>query len=803
MNTSSFGRATRAIIILAASAFLAAFSLGVPAKQNLMAPWSAVAFLVVGCALWLASNPRVGSSGPHRACAILVFTIGAIVSAEHITRAPATAFDELLFPSLLPHDTLLPGRPAELAGFRYCLLGVMLFLMRSRNRRLVLIREWCAISIVTLCYFGFVAVISSWGTAAPQSISPYAAILGMLAAIYVLIIEPYGSLLPLLRDNGPAGLIARTLMPVSLILPATTLVIRQLVTHEPVDDTRRPGGILFASINIIAGLAIVWVAAAKVLSIDLMRRKAEDDVRASRDTLDRRVQVRTQELLDANERLAIEVASRHRTQTELQHTNAMLASLIEACPLAITAFNLDLSVRKSNAAADAMGLPNNPDCRMLAERANRGEEVDGAELVCEVDGEMVHLHVWASPILTQGTQPDGVVMMAADVSERKALEAHIQQNQRLESLGVLAGGIAHDFNNLLTGVLGNASLLQRRFKPDSREALAASDLISAGQVMAKLTSQMLAYSGRSRFHIQPLDLSTEVQQITNLLQASIPKNVYLNLALGENLPVIEGDASQVQQVVMNLVINGGEALGSEQGCVDVSATARHVEESELAASVTRPPAPAGQYVVLEVRDSGAGMDEETMSRIFDPFFTTKFAGRGLGLSAVLGIVRAHHGALIVQSAPGQGATFRVFFPCSTARKPAAPPECIVSQQGSGTILVVDDEDSVLRMAESVLDEAGYDVLSATNGREALNIYEEKSGHIDAVVLDMTMPVMGGEETMEHLAERWPGATIIATSGYDVEEAERRLGARPAGFLQKPYTAAQLTSKIAEVVRARA
>ncbi len=535
----------------------------------------------------------------------------------------------------------------------------------------------------------------------------------------------------------------------------------------------------------------------------MLRRKAEDDVRASRDNLDRRVQVRTQELLDANERLAIEVASRHRTQMELQQTNAMLASLIEACPLAITAFNLDHSVRKSNAAAESMGLPHNQDCRMLAERASRGEPVDAVELLCDVDGKPIHMDVWASPILTNGAHPDGVVMMAADVSERKALESHIQQNQRLESLGVLAGGIAHDFNNLLTGVLGNASLLQKRFQSDSREARAADDLISAGQVMAKLTSQMLAYSGRSRFHVQPLDLSIEVRQITNLLQASVPKNVRLNLALAEGLPAIEGDASQVQQVVMNLVINAAEAIGSEQGSMDVRTLTRRAEQSELAAGVTRPPAPAGDYVVLEVSDSGAGMDEETMSRIFDPFFTTKFAGRGLGLSAVLGIVRAHHGAMIVQSSPGVGATFRVFFPCSAADKAVAPPELATNQQGTGTILVVDDEDSVLRMAESVLDEAGYDVLSASNGREALDIYEENSGCIDAVVLDMTMPVMGGEETMEHFAERWPGATIIATSGYDVEEAERRLGARPAGFLQKPYTAAQLTSKIAEVVRPRA
>jgi len=803
MSISSFGKATVVIIILTAFSFLAVFLFGVSVTPKLMAPWSALAFSIVGLTLWIAPNSRVEGLALHRIGAILVFAIGAVFCGEHLANAPSTAFDRLIFPSLLPQNSLLPGRPAQLAGFRYCLLGAMMFLMRTRRRGLVLVREWIAVTIITLCYFGFVAVMSSWGTAAPQSISPFAAILGMLAAANVLATGPDGLLLPLLRDSGPAGLIARSLMPVALILPAITLSVRQLLTHVPVDDSRRPDGILFASFNILAALAIVWIGASKVLSVDVLRRKAEDDVRASCDNLDRRVQLRTQELLDANERLAIEVASRQRTQYELQQTNAMLASLIEACPLAIIAFNLDRSVRKSNAAADAMRLPDNLECRALAERASGGEPVDATELVCEVEGKSVHLHVWASPILTQGACPDGVVMMVADVSESKVLEAHIQQNQRLDSLGVLAGGIAHDFNNLLTGVMGNASLLQNRFHPGSPEARAAGDLITAGQVMAKLTSQMLAYSGRSRFHIEPLDLSAEVRKITNLVQASIPKNARLSLALGEGLPAIEGDSSQVQQVVMNLVINGAEALGPEQGAVDVRTLVRRAEQSELAASVTRPPVPAGEYVVLEVRDSGAGMDEKTRTRIFDPFFTTKFAGRGLGLSAVLGIVRAHQGALIVQSCPGSGTTFRVFFPCSASHKHTAPPERTASHRGSGTILIVDDEDVILRMAQSVLDEAGYDVLSASNGSEALDIYAAQSGRIDAILLDMTMPVMGGEETMEHLAARWPDATVIATSGYNIQEAEHLFAVRPAGFLQKPYTAAQLTSKITEVVRLRA
>jgi CheY-like chemotaxis protein len=234
--------------------------------------------------------------------------------------------------------------------------------------------------------------------------------------------------------------------------------------------------------------------------------------------------------------------------------------------------------------------------------------------------------------------------------------------------------------------------------------------------------------------------------------------------------------------------------------VQIATLARRAEQAELSAGVTGTPVPAGDYIVLEVTDTGAGMDEETRARIFDPFFSTKFAGRGLGLSAVLGIVRAHRGALMVESRPGAGTTFRAFFPCSAARKQTVPLELSASQRGSGIILVVDDEEFVVRMAQSVLEEAGYDVLSASNGSEALDVYSARSGRIDAVLLDMTMPVMNGEQTMEQLARRWPDATVITTSGYDLQEAERRFGGRTAAFLQKPYTASQLKAKIAEVVR---
>jgi signal transduction histidine kinase/CheY-like chemotaxis protein len=671
-----------------------------------------------------------------------------------------------------------------------------LFLVRERNKPLVLVREWSAIAVFILCYFGFVSVVFEWGMASPRSISPFAGILGILAAANLLTTGQNSHFVPLLQDRGPAGLIARSLMPAAMFIPVLNTILVLVFGFFRIYDSS--GKVALLSINILTAITILWIGASKVLGIDQLRRKAEEGLRASYDQLDRRVQLRTQELVDANERLAVEVASRRLAQNELQHTNAMLDSLIEACPLAIIAFNLDGSVRNGNAAAEAMRLAENPKGRELVNLAGRGEPVANVELTCEVHEKTLHLDVWASPILTEDARLDGVVMMAADVSERKALEAQIQQNQRLESMGVLAGGIAHDFNNLLTGVLGNASLLQGFFRPGSREANAAGDLIKASQAMANLTAQMLAYSGRSRFVVEPLDLSTEVRRITNLVQASIPKNVRLGLALGESLPAIEADSSQLQQVVMNLVINAAESLGEEQGTVEVLTLARRAEQTELASSVLQPPVSAGEYVVLEVRDTGVGMDQETKMRIFDPFFTTKFTGRGLGLSAVLGIVRAHRGALIVESRAGFGTTFRAYFPCSA--KPPGPREAFASHRGSGVVLVVDDEDLVLSLAQSVLEAAGYEVLTATNGIEALDVYAVRSGRIDAVLLDMTMPVMGGEEAMAQLVSRWPDVVVVATSGYDREEAERRFAPRLAGFLQKPYTSAQLSSMIAEVLR---
>ncbi len=399
----------------------------------------------------------------------------------------------------------------------------------------------------------------------------------------------------------------------------------------------------------------------------------------------------------------------------------------------------------------------------------------------------------------EGFRPVRVVGTLMDITDRKRSEESLREMQKLESLGLLAGGIAHDFNNLLTGVIGNASLLETEFSPSSRQAEIVHYLMESADRMARLTSQMLAYSGRGRFVIERISLSRHVSQIVSLIQASIPKTVELRLMLDNNLPEIEADSSQLQQVIMNLVINGAEAIDAGPGMVAVSTSVQDVGDAELSANVTRQNPPAGQYVVLTVQDTGQGMDAKTQERIFDPFFTTKFTGRGLGLAAVLGIVRGHQGLLTVDSHPGAGTTFRVFFPVhpDAVRKPNPP--TAAEHRSRGTVLFVDDEDVVRSTAAIALTQAGYEVLLARNGQDAIELFAADPNRIDLVILDMTMPVMGGAEALRQIVDIRPDVVVLGSSGFDEREAHQRFGNRIAGFLQKPYTASQLTAMVANVL----
>ncbi len=388
------------------------------------------------------------------------------------------------------------------------------------------------------------------------------------------------------------------------------------------------------------------------------------------------------------------------------------------------------------------------------------------------------------------------------LAEQQRTEERMRQAQKLESLGVLAGGIAHDFNNLLTGIIGNLSLALESEGPTSPRKRYLEDAIHASQRAADLTRQLLAYSGKGRFAIQNVDLSEAVREISSLVKSSISKNVHLILNLADGLPHIEADAAQLQQIVMNLIINAAEAIGPDaDGLVMVETGQAQVNEAFLRNAMAADGASPGNYVYLEVRDTGCGIDEATLAKIFDPFFTTKFMGRGLGLAAVLGIVRGHRGALRVESTPGKGSAFQVLFPAGGSkdlRKTAGAQRRELS--GRGTVLVADDEEIVRRIAKSALETRGYSVLLAENGQAAVDVFAKAADKIALVLLDLTMPVMNGAQTLQRLQRIRPEVKVILTSGYDETEAMAAVdGAGLSGFLQKPYTAGQLSEYVGRIL----
>jgi PAS domain S-box-containing protein len=388
-------------------------------------------------------------------------------------------------------------------------------------------------------------------------------------------------------------------------------------------------------------------------------------------------------------------------------------------------------------------------------------------------------------------------------AERAALERQLFQAQKMESLGVLAGGIAHDFNNLLMGVLGHAGLALEQLNPlhPARRNLEA--IQKAGQRAADLTRQMLAYSGRGQFVVRNLDLTTQVEEMLHLLEVSLPKTVLLNVDLRKALPAVSADASQVQQVIMNLVINASEAIGDDSGAITLATGAQHVDAAAMGKMLVGQDATPGMFVYLEVTDTGCGMDADTLSRIFEPFFTTKFTGRGLGLSAIMGIVRGHKGALQVYSEMGQGTSFKVLFPAmDICVESLATQGLEASWAGSGLVLVVDDDETVRAVARQALELKGFQVLDAHDGLVAVQLVKEQAGAIGLVLLDMTMPHMGGEEAYREMRLIQPDLPVILSSGYSEMEAMSRFRDKGLkGFIQKPYGPRELVAKIQGILEA--
>jgi PAS domain S-box-containing protein len=428
------------------------------------------------------------------------------------------------------------------------------------------------------------------------------------------------------------------------------------------------------------------------------------------------------------------------------------------------------------------------------------------------DGRIIPISCSLAPIRSDSIIA-GAVMVVRDLTDEKQAanvqrenEEALRQAQKLESIGVLAGGIAHDFNNLLTGVMGNAGLARRAIQAGKAEQAAKllGDVIAASERAADLTRQLLAYAGKGRFLILPVDLAKLVSEVSTLIRASISKKITLVIDVPDDCPVVEADRAQIQQLFMNLVINGGEAIGDQPGTLTVRVRTEHLSERRERPRTEGFPISTGDYVRIDVTDTGAGMDDVTRSRIFEPFFTTKFLGRGLGLSAALGIVRGHRGAIGVLSQPGQGTTFTVLLPI---RRDLRRPERISGHvavepelQGAGTILVADDEEAVRALVQSVLESAGYSVELAKDGLETVERLRVLGESVRLILLDLTMPTLGGAEAARELRRLQPDIPIVAMSGYgDIEVMQRFGEVGLDDFLAKPFTPDQLAGKIRDVL----
>lgn len=396
-------------------------------------------------------------------------------------------------------------------------------------------------------------------------------------------------------------------------------------------------------------------------------------------------------------------------------------------------------------------------------------------------------------------------LVEKEQSARRAAEASEAQSrhvQKLESIGVLAGGIAHDFNNLLHVVLGNADIALSHLNSGSPAREALEEVVRATLRAADLTRQLLAYSGKGAFVVRNLDLSTEVREMATLLRTSISKQATLAWELASDLPAVNADPTQLRQIVMNLITNASDALEGSGGTITLRTGVTRLEDLEVQrfGAPTQGEEPEeqskGPLVYLEIGDNGHGMSPDTLSRIFDPFFSTKFSGRGLGLAAVMGIVRSHHGLIRIRTEPGKGTAFRVLLPAvgGAAPRPQRASADRSEWHGSGTILVVEDEEGVREVAERMLQDIGFQTIGAEDGRHALDLMDEVGDQVTAVLLDLSMPRLGGAETFRRLRKLRPELPILLMSGYTEQVVAPQFsnsGPGATAFLQKPFLAEDL------------
>jgi two-component system cell cycle sensor histidine kinase/response regulator CckA len=530
--------------------------------------------------------------------------------------------------------------------------------------------------------------------------------------------------------------------------------------------------------------------------------------------LEERAQERARELAQVNEELKRDIRERERTETRLSETLELNERLMEVLPGGIVHVAADGGILHANGEAlrilgltydeltkryvsdfgvssvfeDGSPAPASeyPVSRAIATGQPQPATTIGMR---KPNGEISWAMFRAVPTRDSQSQAiTGAVCTFLDITERKRFEDKLRHTQKLESLGVLAGGIAHDFNNLLVTILGNASLARSLPECTSKVATLLEEVELGARRAADLTKQMLDYAGQGRSRIENVELPAVVREMAKLVKALIPKLVVLHHHVQEGLPRIDADPTQLRQVIMNLITNAAEAIGQRPGRIVVSVEQHYVSQAELDSCLGA--AAPGEFVCLEVTDDGAGMDSITAARVFDPFFTTKFKGRGLGMAAVLGIVRGHRGAIRIESREGMGTRVRTFFPAPRQEVELTAP----SGDPRSTILIVDDDDGVRSVGKAALASAGYQVVTAANGSEGLRMFERYGSQLKLILMDVTMPGVDGFEALRRIRAGGSLIPVLLTSGYDVDPSAAA-AASSSGILEKPYDVSQLLEAV--------
>jgi len=428
------------------------------------------------------------------------------------------------------------------------------------------------------------------------------------------------------------------------------------------------------------------------------------------------------------------------------------------------------------------------------------------ELRLTVEGNSRCYEVQVNPIRDRGGKVEKVVMNMSDITDKKMDWEVFLHTQKIESLGILAGGIAHDFNNLLVALMGQSSLALAKLPSDSGSRKHIEKVIAVTKQAAALTEQLLAYSGKGDFMMQLVNFNRLIDKNSHLIEIAIPKTVGLFLNLYETLPDIEADKGQMQQILMNLILNAAESIPNH-GMIWIETGVMQIEtDDERFCQQLDEPLAIGEYVYLQIRDDGEGMDDETMASIFDPFYSTKFTGRGLGLAAVLGIVRGHQGCISVSSRVGEGTAFHVLFP--VGKTAVSPPQQPILQTAvspiinkGSIVLLIDDDPHVRESIEDILEMEKIIVIAAADGQAGVDLYREREDEIGLILLDLSMPGLSGHETFIKLHEINTAVNIILSSGFSKEDVHQQFaGEQVADFLSKPYDINVLIDKVRYYLR---